>query len=169
MSECRRRKYTLLLFTDTFISGSGPEVGTGKGPLAAVLRAGVQKLVDDSPIFTRRGDFYHLAFLPVNFGRHTLSWIAGFWSAIHLIALGISPDPISPWLLYAAVYGKNDFPKDLHYIRALDPAAADILEPWFAFSPTDVIGDSLLGSIPQLLVTYLELHEVGHQSSSVEI
>src|ERR1700722_4665854 len=73
VSECRRRKYTLLLFTDTFISGSGPEVGTGKGPLAAVLRAGVQKLVDDSPIFTRRGDFYHLAFLPVNFGRDTLS------------------------------------------------------------------------------------------------
>jgi len=162
------KKINDVLFADAFFSGSGPQVGTGRGPLAAVLRAGVRKLVE-SAVFNLRGDFYHLDFHPVNFGRDTAAWIAGFWSAVHLITLKLTPDPISPWLLYAAVYGKGGLPNDLNYIRALDPTAAKILEPWFSSQPTDIISDDLLDPIRQLLITYLEIHEVCCYSSGVNV
>jgi hypothetical protein len=134
-----------------------------------VLRAGVEQLTKGSAIFSRRGNLYHIAFLPINFHREASFWVAGFWSAIHLIALQLTPDPISPWLLYAALYGKNGFPKDLNYIRALDPASAEILEPWFSFRTTDVIGPGFTGPIQQLLITYLQIHEASHQSILFDI
>jgi hypothetical protein len=81
----------------------------------------------------------------------------------------LTPDPISPWLLYAAVYGQDGLPRDLNYIRALDPVAAEILEPWFRFHPTNVIDDGFLGPIQQLLITYLEIHEVSYHSSGLNI
>jgi hypothetical protein len=129
--------------------------------VCGVLRAGVRHLVNNSPIFNLRGDFYHPAFLPVPSSyRENHFWRAGFWSAFHLITLLLTPDPISPWLLYAAVYGKEGLPKDLDYIRALDPTSANILEPWFAFKATEILHDGVLGPIQQLLMQYLDVHEV---------
>jgi len=94
--------------------------------------------------------------------RENKFWIAGFWSAFHVIVLKLAPDPISPWLLYAAVYGEAGFPTELEYIHAIDPASATILEPWYSFQATDTLYDSMTGSVRQLLMTYLDIHEVGY-------
>jgi hypothetical protein len=146
---------------DDLFSGTGRQGGIGRGPLASVLRAGVQIITKKSPVFNLGGDYYQPSFLSVlSNHRVTRFWIAGFWSAVHLITLLLTPDPISPWLFYAAVYGKEGIPTDLAYIRALDPASAKILGPWFTFAATDCLDGDLLGPIHQLLVTYLEIHEV---------
>jgi hypothetical protein len=143
------------------ISGSGHEVGIGDGPVCSVLRAGVRKLTENSPIFNLRGDFYHPSFLSVTSSyRENSFWVAGFWSAVHLVTLLLTPDPISPWVLYAAAYGKGGLPKELKYIRTLDPTSAQILEPWFTFGATDTLSDGVFGPIQQLLMTYLDVHEV---------
>src|ERR1700751_646484 len=100
-------------------SGSQTEStrGVGLGPLRCVIRAGV-KQVTQYPIFGLRGDFYHPHFLSVTSTyRQNLFWVAGFWSAFHLVTLKLMPDPITPWLFYAAIYGKDDFPTDIDYIR----------------------------------------------------
>jgi hypothetical protein len=108
-----------------------------------------------------RGDYYHPSFLPVpSSSRATHFWVAGFWSAIHLVTLLLIPDPISPWLFYSAVYGKEGIPKDLEYIRALDPASATILDPWFTFTATDCLDNNPTGPIQQLLIAYLDIYEV---------
>jgi hypothetical protein len=153
--------FPVILSLMIYISGPGPQAGVGNGPVCSVLRAGVHRLVEKSPIFNLRGDFYHASFLPViSLHRENSFWVAGFWSAIHLVTLLLAPDPISPWLLYAAAYGKEGFPTDLNYIRALDPTSAQILDPWFAFGAADTLSDDVLGPIQQLLMTYLDVHEV---------
>jgi hypothetical protein len=133
----------------------------GDGPTRSILRAGVRKLVEGSPIFGLRGDVYHPLFFPVATTiREDMFWIAGFWSAMHLVTLLLTPDPISPWLLYAAVYGESGIPTDIEYIRALDPHSATTLEPWFAFQATDSISDDAGEPIQQLLMHHLGIHEV---------
>jgi hypothetical protein len=92
--------------------------------------------------------------------REDKFWVAGFWSAVHLVTLLLTPDPISPWLLYAAVYGESGLPTDLESIRALDPHSATTLEPWFALRATDIIGDGVGGPVQQLLMLHLDIHEV---------
>jgi hypothetical protein len=143
-------------------SGSNGPVtrGIGIGPTRAVLREGVKRLTE-SPIFGLRGDFYHLDFQRVTSSeRQNLHWVAGFWSAFHLIALKLTPDPITPWLFYAVVYGESGFPTDIDYIRALDPTSAAILEPWFAFHEGHILPDGVDGEVQQILMVYLEIHEV---------
>jgi hypothetical protein len=128
-----------------------------------VLRAGIRKLVGGYNIFGRLGDgdFYHPEFYTVHSNhRQLLFWVAGFWSGIHLVLLNQTPDPISPWLLLAAIYGKPGLPLDLDHIRTLDPSSATLLEPWFGFSERDTIGHDVQAAIPQLLMMYLDIREV---------
>lgn len=151
--------HSLALASSAHSLYSGPALGDG--PTRSVLRAGVRKVTENSPIFGLRGEFYHPLFFPVASSyRENAFWVAGFWSAIHVIALRLTPDPITPWLLYAAVYGRDGFPTDLQYIRALDPVSAATLEPWYAFQFTDTLRDGVLGPVQQLLMTYLDIHEV---------
>jgi hypothetical protein len=113
------------------------------------------------PIFGLRGDFYHLDFQRVTSSeRQDMHWVVGFWSAFHWISLKLTPDPITPWLLFAVVYGEAGLPTDINYIRSLDPISAAILEPWFGFHAQDILPDGLDGSLQQILMTYLEIHEV---------
>jgi hypothetical protein len=136
-------------------------ISTGIGPLRATLRAGIHKTIKSNAIFGLRGDFYHPKFFPVaSAHRENAFWVAGFWSAIHLIKLSLMPDPISPWLLYAAACGKDGFPTELEYIRALDPRSAAVLEPWYTFHASDILHGDMTGSIQQLLIVYLDLHDV---------
>jgi hypothetical protein len=130
----------------------------GIGPNRAVFRAGVHALVD-MPIWGRRGDFFHLVLFPLSESpRKRNFWVGGTWSALHMIHLGLAPDPITPWLLYAAVCGR--LPEKLTYIRALDPSSAAILEPWYNFSASDILGNEPQCQIRQLLVIYLDINDV---------
>ena len=134
--------------------------GIGNGPVRSVLRAGVKKLTK-LPIFGLRGNFYHPSFMPITSPqRETLFYVAGFWSAFHLISLKLTPDPITPWIFYAAALGKKQFPTDIDYIRALDPASATVLDPWYSFHAGDILQDGLHGEIQQLLINYLDIAEV---------
>jgi hypothetical protein len=76
-----------------------------------------------------------------------------------MIHLGLAPDPVSPWWIYAAIFGQHGLPNDLESIAVLDPASAVTLEPWFNFSASDVLG-STSSPVGQLLVTYLEFGSV---------
>jgi hypothetical protein len=137
-------------------------VAHGNGPKRAVLRAGVRALVQDTPRFGHQGDFFQPIFysiLPTP--REKEFWVTGTWCALHLLHLGLMPDPITPWLIYAAVGGKDRFRFDLDYIRALDPTSAKILKPWFEFDETGVLGENdPLNPIRQLLITYLNISDV---------
>jgi hypothetical protein len=135
----------------------------GNGPTRAIFRAGIQALVQNSSLFGLQGDFYHLTLLQISASpRQSTLWAAGFWCALHMIALGLIPDPITPWLFYAVVFGKEGLPKDLDYIRTLDPASAQLLEPWFQFHPDDVLSPADFSNpVCQLLVQYLNIHDVG--------
>jgi hypothetical protein len=82
-----------------------------------------------------------------------------------MIHLRLAPDPITPWWVYAAVKGEDSLPKDLAYIRALDPASAAILEPWFTFASSDILGSDVQSPVRQLLIVYLDLNDVSSLSS----
>jgi hypothetical protein len=128
--------------------------------MRAVLREGVT-ILTESPIFGLRGNFYHLNYQDATTSeRKNEHWGAGFWSAIHLISLKLTPDPITPWLFYAAVYGESEFPTEQDYIRGMDPYSATILEPWYAFHAGDVLPNGVNGPVQQLLMTYLGVYEV---------
>jgi len=77
-----------------------------------------------------------------------------------MVHLGLAPDPITPWWIYVAVNGEGGLPDDLGYIRALDPTSAAVLEPWFSFSPSDILGNDVRCPIRQLLIIYLDLNDV---------
>jgi hypothetical protein len=135
--------------------------GYGDGPNCAVFRRGVRLLVENSPQWGRRGDFYHPVLSPlITPARLRDFWVAGVWCAIHIIHLGLAPDPVSPWWLFAIVYGQDGLPSDLTGIQALDPNSANILEPWFKFTESDTLDTRNKGLIRQLLVTYLDLSDV---------
>jgi hypothetical protein len=86
-------------------SASSSGSGVGDGPLRAVLRAGLQALIA-SPLFGLQGDFYHPALLPFpSSPRQGGFWTAGFWCAYYMVTLCLTPDPISPWLFFAVIYG----------------------------------------------------------------
>jgi hypothetical protein len=147
-----------------FISGSvdsEAQRGFGLGPTRSVIRAGVQYLVQQ-PIFGNRGDYYHLtAPLFSLASRDELCWAAGFWSALHMVFFGLTPDPISPWIFYAIIYGKSGLPTTVGSIRALDPVSADILQAWFDFSATDTFGaNDIYHPVHGLLITYLDISDV---------
>jgi hypothetical protein len=132
----------------------------GLGPQRAVFRKGVQ-IILEMPIWGRRGDHFHPVLFPLNSSpRKKHFWVAGTWSALHMLHLGLAPDPITPWWFYAAVYGENGLPENLAYIRALDPTSATVLEPWFTFTHSDILGNDAGSPIRQLLIVYLELNDV---------
>ena len=129
--------------------------------MSSVLRAGIRALVG-SPLFVLQGDFYCLALLSIpSSPRREDFWTAGFWCALHMVSLCLTPDPVSPWLFFAVIYGRNGLPSDLDYIRALDPTSANKLEPWFKFRPTDTLHSTdHMNPVRQLLVSYLDIHDV---------
>jgi hypothetical protein len=137
------------------------DVGFGDGPNRAVFRAGVHAIVENSPQWGRRGSYYHPILFPLSSSpRKRDFWVAGTWCALHMIHLRLVPDPITPWWLYAAIYGQDGLPSDLASIRALDPTSSALLEPWFDFTSSQVVGSDPTSPIRQLLTVYLGINDV---------
>jgi hypothetical protein len=134
----------------------------GDGPARAVLRAGVLSLVQKSRLFGLRGDYYHPLLMPVSSSsRKGKFWVAGFWTAVHILNLGVTPFPITPWWFYAIAGGKDNLPVDLDYIRVLDAESAADLEPWFKFTAEDILRpNDHTSPVGQLLINHLNFHDV---------
>jgi hypothetical protein len=144
------------------------DAGYGDGPNRAVFRAGVRILVENSPQWGCRGNYYHPILFPLSTSpRQRDFWVAGTWCALHWIHLGLAPDPISPWWLCAIIHGRDGLPNDLATIRVLDPPSATILEPWFQFTASNILGTDIQNPVRQLLITYLELNDVCYSFCNV--
>ena len=133
--------------------------------MRGVVREGVKIIVGNANLFGVRGDFsvpILYPFEPVPEERLVHFWVAGTWSALHIARLGIFPDPITPWWIFAATSGESAFPPDYNIIRILDPAAGQTLKPWFNFHANDILPQlDYVHPVRQLLVNYLDLNDVG--------
>jgi hypothetical protein len=77
-----------------------------------------------------------------------------------MLVLGLTPDPLTPWWIYAVVGGKEGLPLERDYIHAIDPASAQTLAPWFKFHASDILDDKFNNPVRQLLIYYLNLDDV---------
>lgn len=111
------------------------------------MRAVITEIVAGDRYWARTGsDYAVLHFTQLQpIARLRKLWADGTLAAIHIQTILAGPDPISPWLLYAAMCSSNSAWDDLDYgfIESLDPDAAKTLQPWFSvnagttFSPSD--------------------------------
>jgi hypothetical protein len=80
---------------------------------------------------------------------------------MHILILGLMPDPITPWLFFACAYGERGLPVTFEQTQMLDPALANVLEPWFRFRCQDGLPPQDYGSpVRQLLINHLDIQDV---------
>ena len=144
-------------YTDVPIRGSG----VGRGLERLVYRHLVQTAVIRSPhIWQARDPFIIPKILQVhpNQTRLDTMQVWGSLAALHIIHLGLSPSPISPFLILATVGGTCAFDNlSEACIRKLDWQAADVLSPWFALTASDRISSDARDVVCQLLIHYLSV------------
>lgn len=82
-------------------------------------------------------------------------WMAhGAICALHLVYYGTGPQPISPFVLLAALLGKEGFRAlTSSTIASLDQGAARDLEPWFKFNPTETLTQDYRSDFGQFLIS----------------
>lgn len=141
--------------------------GIGDGPQLATIRASINT-VKTSKLWGELNGFYRplLYTVPAHPPRERVAqlWAYGALMAIHLVVASLGPDPVSPWILYACIFGTFDHidPELIHY---LDPTAAEVLRPWFAFTSSDTFAAlDYFHPVRQLLVTYLDISDVSLSS-----
>lgn len=124
------------LYFDVLSSGDlkNATYGIGDGPLRAVMRAVVEAIGRNNTVW-RVGTRYnkiHFNGLP-SLDRQRTLWAHGILAAIHIQTLLLGPDPISPWILYAAMCDGPSAWDDLDFslIERLDPDAAKTLSHWW--------------------------------------
>ncbi|KAH9857659.1 hypothetical protein C2E23DRAFT_881239 [Lenzites betulinus] len=99
--------------------------GIGSGPRQAVLRAALQLATDEGALWTACGAYKTINFHSSKDGglaeRETALKACGFLSFLHLLLLEVGPEPVSPFLLHAALDGRASLKVDKAFIDALDP------------------------------------------------
>ncbi|TDL14456.1 hypothetical protein BD410DRAFT_809709 [Rickenella mellea] len=135
--------------------------GYGNGPERRIYRAAAQRLSSDNVFWETRRPFVSLRFYPTSepmSTRVTRLRAFGAFAALHMLHLCLGPLPISPFLILVAVKGNEGLPEDNAFIRALDPEAADMLEPWFALGEKGrVPRDNATNPICLLLIQALNM------------
>jgi hypothetical protein len=86
----------------------------------------------------------------------------GTFLALHCFVLQHGPFPISIWLIFALIMGRKAMLIPQNILRYMDPAAYDILEPWYDFhqetpvppptEPTHPLRQFILNYIPDMQV-----------------
>lgn len=117
----------------------------GVGPERAVFREAISSRLEDRSRWSDRtdGGYAQPIFTTLLGGivrsRTTAFYVDGTLAALHMGFLGVGPEPMSPWIVYAATQQDwNGMDLSLDFIRALDSSKATLLEPWFDF-PQDVV------------------------------
>ncbi|KAJ7094473.1 hypothetical protein B0H15DRAFT_124476 [Mycena belliarum] len=92
-------------------------------------------------------------------------WAVGRWAALSVAHTGVAPEPISIFLLLAALHGLNPdgpfYNMTYPFIYAHDPESAILLHPWLSIRPETVFHGSLAQlPVAQLLVTRLGFHDL---------
>jgi hypothetical protein len=137
----------------------------GHGPQRGILREGIKLLTSDRSFWGIREDYlvpllWPLITMPVA-ARNRDFWVCGSWAALHMVILGLGPEPIAPWWILAAIYGIKSMDLELDYIEALDPKSAQLLKPWYKFSAADTLQEVAINDpVYRLLIQYLEMTDV---------
>lgn len=141
-----------------YINYSHSESGSGNGPLRGLMRALVAEIVANDQYWVRMGsDYAVLQFTQLQpLVRLRKLWADGTLAAIHIQTTLAGPDPISPWLLYAAMCSSDLAWDDLDYsfIESLDPDAAKTLQPWFLVNAGTIFAASDFTSPVSLLLNH---------------
>ncbi|KAI0368676.1 hypothetical protein BV20DRAFT_1122671 [Pilatotrama ljubarskyi] len=106
----------------------------GRGPEHAVLRAAVEKMASDDSLWTDAGIYKTLNFHSSSDGgldqREVTLKAYGFLCYLHVVNLGVGPEPVSPFLLHAIFEGRSDILIDDAFIRDHDSDLFKVLQPW---------------------------------------
>lgn len=158
---------SVMCMADLSRSEHAPQTAFGDGPHHAIFHNMISIILEDHHCWQKLGDYYIPHLLAIdNFkvpSRISLFWRDGAVAAVHMLRLGLGPDPLSPWCILAAIHGNYDaIPLSEDYIFALDPTSARLLSPWFRFSAQDTLPSQGYWQHPvaQLFINYLNEHDV---------
>ncbi|RPD52498.1 hypothetical protein L227DRAFT_568566, partial [Lentinus tigrinus ALCF2SS1-6] len=106
--------------------------GIGDSPMRTVFRTAVQKLVADRRYWQPHGRFTVIRPGPANIPEREEHYtLCGFFALWHMIAMGVGPQPISPFLLRYAIEGcERACMLDPAFLRLIDPDLYGGLVPW---------------------------------------
>ncbi|KAI0363108.1 hypothetical protein BV20DRAFT_1058329 [Pilatotrama ljubarskyi] len=107
----------------------------GVAPEIATLRAAVTSLTADTSVWADTGAYKSLSLHSSMDGgledREAMLKAAGFISFMHIVIMGVGPEPISPFLLQAVLEGRGGFLLHKKFIEDLDPDNFNVLKPWY--------------------------------------
>lgn len=119
-----------------------------------MLRFAVQSMLADSDLWVQRGRYTTIRFhssrmvLPHRYPRLQA---CGFVAVLHMVTMRAGPDPISPFLLRAAIETRSRAcAADVAFLQLLDPEAYQSVIPWVARSrtaPLVVASSSPIGNL----------------------
>ncbi|KAM6489605.1 hypothetical protein JOM56_014927 [Amanita muscaria] len=150
------------------IQGNQSEGSTGIGPVREVYDTALLLRIRDekrwSPSTTGG---YHTVNLCSNPAMEDKSLaleykVDGMLFALYLITVGVGPDPISPFVLYAACVDdveSMELPKDYALGMVPDDSTAKAVDEIFEFNPTDTvsIGDLMNSRLASLVMDHILL------------
>ncbi|KAM6499074.1 hypothetical protein JOM56_004582 [Amanita muscaria] len=150
------------------IQGNQSEGSTGIGPVREVYDTALSLRIRDekrwSPSTTGG---YHTVNLCSNPAMEDKSLaleykVDGMLFALYLITVGVGPDPISPFVLYAACVDdveSMELPKDYALGMVPDDSTAKAVDEIFEFNPTDTvsIGDLMNSRLASLVMDHILL------------
>ncbi|KAM6495119.1 hypothetical protein JOM56_009742 [Amanita muscaria] len=150
------------------IQGNQSEGSTGIGPVREVYDTALSLRIRDekwwSPSTTGG---YHTINLCSNPAMEDKSLaleykVDGMLFALYLITVGVGPDPISPFVLYAACVDdveSMELPKDYALGMVPDDSTAKAVDEIFEFNPTDTvsIGDLMNSRLASLVMDHIFL------------
>ncbi|KAI0668383.1 hypothetical protein C8Q78DRAFT_1046861 [Trametes maxima] len=151
--------------------------GIGSGPMHAVLRAAIELTTSNAALWVDQGAFKTLNFhsskdggLP---GREAAFRVCGFLCYLHLAVLGVGPEPVSPFLLHAAISGRAALQVDKGFINALDPVSFARLRPWDDWvrscEPLPAQIDNVTGSELAMLLVHADINTSCLQSRHLSV
>ena len=143
------------------------QTAVGDGLHCAIFCNMVTIFLEGPKRWQKLGDYYIPCLLAIDDFKVpcclALFWRDGAVAAIHMLCLGLGPDPLSPWWILAAIHGNYDvisLSKD--YIHALDPTSEKLLFPWFCLLAKDTLPlhNYWQHPVTQLFIHYLNEHDV---------
>ncbi|KAJ2973809.1 hypothetical protein NUW54_g11995 [Trametes sanguinea] len=134
-------------------------IGEGIGPatVRTTLRLVLKLVTGDGDLWEMRGQYASILFhashsaIPV---RRARLRACGFLSLLHMVVLHAGPDPISPFLLRAAIEDRSRaMSADASFLRVLDPDTYKALAPWVERDQMSPLRLEPLSPLGQLLMS----------------
>ena len=157
----------LLLLNDeslrfySILRPDGQVASSGVGLERGVFNAALEKALANTGYWRPSGGVIYPMFSLLRDSTTTrkMQWKAfGTLCALYLLYYNVGPTPLSPFLLLAAIGGKEAFMSlSERELLALDADAARKLAPWFALGPNQPLPMSPRSPLGQLLIECLDI------------